>query len=110
MLEPGVHSGSALSIAASSTITFYAPGPASNTNPVWVINLSEALTVGAGTVFETDVPVGDTATIIWNVGAAVTLGAGTEFIGTAFVGGAFGAASSNVSCGNIYCDRRGECR
>jgi hypothetical protein len=101
-LQPGVHSGSALSIAASSTIIFDASGDTGTSNHVWVINLTEALTVGAGTVFETVVPEGDTATIIWNVGAAVTLGAGTEFLGTAFVGGAFNAATSNVSCGNIY--------
>jgi len=102
-LEPGIHQGSALSIAANSEVTFSA---INNTNDamdhVWVINLTEALTVGAGTVFVTDIPSTDTATIIWNVGAAVTLGAGTEFLGTAFVGGAFSAATSNVSCGNIY--------
>jgi hypothetical protein len=101
-LEPGIHQGSALSIAANSVVEFTAPSDSPDNNHVWVINLTEALTVGAGTVFETNVPEGDTATIIWNVGAAVTLGAGTEFLGTAFVGGAFGAATSNVSCGNIY--------
>jgi hypothetical protein len=103
ILAPGIHQGSAVSIAANSVVEFSAiniTGEA--TEHVWVINLTEALTVGAGTVFETKVPDGDTATIIWNVGAAVTLGAGTEFIGSAFVGGAFGAATANVSCGNIY--------
>jgi hypothetical protein len=103
-LAPGIHQGGGVNIAANSLVTFYAPIPISGeaTNHVWVINLSEALTVGAGTVFETDVPEGHTATIIWNVGAAVTLGAGTKFIGTAFVGGSFNAATSDVSCGNIY--------
>jgi hypothetical protein len=102
-LSPGVYQGSALSIAANSTVEF----EANNTSGVamdhvWVINLTEALTVGAGTVFVTDVLSPDTATIIWNVGTAVTLGAGTEFLGTAFVNGAFNAATSDVSCGNIY--------
>jgi hypothetical protein len=104
-LEPGVHQGSAVSIAANSVVTFSANNtPGEATDHVWVINLTEALTVGAGTVFETDVDVDedDTATIIWNVGAAVTLGAGTQFLGTAFVDGAFNAATSDVSCGNIY--------
>jgi hypothetical protein len=104
-LVPGVHQGSALNIAANSEVTFYVPPPqvgGTGTDHVWVINLSEALTVGAGTVFVTNVIAPDTATIIWNVGAAVTLGAGTKFIGTAFVGGAFNAATSDVSCGNIY--------
>jgi YVTN family beta-propeller protein len=104
-LAPGVWEGSALSIAASSTLTFDASADpdASNTNHVWVINLSEALTVGAGTHFEiAGLNDGDTATIIWNVGAAVTLGAGTSFRGTAFVGGPVNAATSSVSCGHLY--------
>jgi hypothetical protein len=102
-LAPGVHQGSAVSIAANSTVEFTAPVDNTDDNHVWVINLTEALTVGAGTEFTTaNLTGGDTATIIWNVGAAVTLGAGTEFLGTAFVGGAFNAATSNVSCGNIY--------
>jgi hypothetical protein len=102
-LAPGVHQGSALSIAANSMVDFTAPDDSTDDNHVWVINLTEALTVGAGTEFTTtNLTDGDTATIIWNVGAAVTLGAGTEFIGTAFVGGAFGAATSDVTCGNIY--------
>jgi hypothetical protein len=103
VLAPGVHQGGAVNIAANSVVKFSADNQSSEPmNHVWVINLSEALTVGAATVFETEVPEGDTATIIWNVGAAVTLGAGSKFIGTAFVGGAFGAATSDVSCGNIY--------
>ncbi|MFT5674861.1 MAG: hypothetical protein ACI808_000789 [Paraglaciecola sp.] len=99
-LIPGVWQGSALTIAAQSLITFDAAG---EVNPVWIINLSAALTVGAGTEFIVDNlgPDGK-ATIIWNVGAAVTLGAGTSFLGSAFVNGAFNAATSNVSCGNIY--------
>ena len=104
-LTPGVWEGGAVSIAANSNITFDAsndPDP-SNTDHVWVINLSEALTVGAGTHFEvTGLTAGHTASIIWNVGAALTLGAGTSFRGTAFVGGAVNAATSSVSCGHLY--------
>jgi choice-of-anchor C domain-containing protein len=102
-LAPGVWEGDAVSIAASSTITFDADEGSDNTNHVWVINLSEALTVGASTNFEiTGLGNGDTATIIWNVGAALNLGAGTSFRGTAFVGGAVNAATSSVSCGHLY--------
>ena len=104
-LTPGIWEGGAVSIAANSNITFDAsndPDP-SNTDHVWVINLSEALTVGAGTHFEvTGLTAGHTASIIWNVGAALTLGAGTSFRGTAFVGGAVNAATSSVSCGHLY--------
>jgi hypothetical protein len=102
-LAPGVWKGSAVSIAASSTITFDADEYNDNEDHVWVINLSEALTVGASTNFEIiGLDDSDTATIIWNVGAAVTLGAGTSLRGTAFVGGAVNAATSSVSCGHLY--------
>jgi hypothetical protein len=102
-LAPGVWEGSAVSIAASSTITFDANENTAGENHVWVINLSEALTVGASTHFEImGLDDTDTATIIWNVGAALTMGAGTSFRGTAFVGGAVNAATSSVSCGHLY--------
>jgi hypothetical protein len=102
-LAPGVWEGSAVSIAASSTITFDANENTAGENHVWVINLSEALTVGASTHFEImGLDDTDTATIIWNVGAALTMGAGTSFRGTAFVGGAINAATSSVSCGHLY--------
>ncbi|ABM04938.1 hypothetical protein Ping_3251 [Psychromonas ingrahamii 37] len=103
MLAPGVWEGSALSITASSTITFDADVSTDNEDHVWVINLSDALTVGASTNFEIiGLDDTDTATIIWNVGAALTMGAGTSFRGTAFVVGPITAATSSVSCGNLY--------
>jgi hypothetical protein len=102
-LAPGVWEGSAVSIAASSTITFDADEYNDNADHVWVINLSDALTVGASTHFEIiGLDETDTATIIWNVGAAFTMGAGTSFRGTAFVGGAVNAATSSVNCGHLY--------
>ncbi|WP_320821760.1 DUF6701 domain-containing protein [Reinekea sp.] len=70
------------------------------TAPLWVINLGAALTVGAGTRFEIiNAPQG--GRIIWNLAGALTLGAGTSFIGSAFVNGAVTAATS-VSCGNLW--------
>jgi hypothetical protein len=106
-LDPGVHYGSALNLAANSIVTFEPTADESDDqnepHHVYIINLSEALTVGANTTFRLGEGVTeDTATIIWNVDAAVTLGAGTDFIGSAFVGGAFNAATSDISCGNIY--------
>ncbi|MFT4720050.1 MAG: hypothetical protein ACI9SB_001218 [Candidatus Azotimanducaceae bacterium] len=107
---PGVHYGSALSIDAGSRISFDMPVDHCDPSPVptehvWVINLTEALTIGANTQME--VPADtchaeDTYAIIWNVGAAITLGAESTFVGTAFVDGAFSAATSDVLCGNIY--------
>jgi hypothetical protein len=47
-LLPGTHHGTELTIAAGSEIVFNADGESA---PVWVINLTAALTVGAGTTF-----------------------------------------------------------
>jgi hypothetical protein len=102
-MVPGIYSGAALTIAAGSHVTFRGGNDTNEpVNHVWVINLSGALTVGAGSKFVISIEEGDTATIIWNVGAAVTLGAGTKFVGTVFAKGAFSAATSDVICGNIY--------
>jgi hypothetical protein len=101
-ITPGNYHGTELTIAAGSEIVFNAGG---NLDPVWVINLTAALNVGAGTTFRVvydDENAPPTPTIIWNVGAAITLGAGTEFMGVAFANGAFSAATSKVLCGNIY--------
>jgi hypothetical protein len=53
--------------------------------------------MGAGTIINTG---GNT--IIWNVGGALNLGAGTSFAGTAFINGSVSGATSSVSCGNLY--------
>ncbi|ABM04935.1 hypothetical protein Ping_3248 [Psychromonas ingrahamii 37] len=127
-LAPGVwEEDSALSITASSTITFDADKFTDNEDHVWVINLSGALKVSDSTnikiigldkgdtatiiwnvgtaldlVADTSLDDTDTATIIWNVGTALTMGARTSFRGTAFVGGPITAATSSVSCGHLY--------
>ncbi|PKH03008.1 hypothetical protein CXF72_08770 [Psychromonas sp. MB-3u-54] len=97
--EPGVYEGSALTITAESTITLDGKG---EENPLWIFNFSGALSVGASTMFEIT-NAGAGASVIWNTGGAVTLGAQTSFIGTAFANGAIsGGAGSNVSCGNLF--------
>jgi hypothetical protein len=59
------------------------------------------MTVGAGSEFEIINP-GDNNAVIWNIGGALTLGAGSTFLGTAFVEGAVSGATASVSCGNLY--------
>jgi hypothetical protein len=98
IFEAGVHSGSALTITSNSIIQF---DGMNEENPIWVINLDAALVVGAGTIFEI-VNAGAGASLIWNLGGALSLGVGTEFMGTAFVNGAVSAATSKVSCGNLF--------
>jgi hypothetical protein len=70
-------------------------------NPIWVFNLDAALVLGAGTKFEI-VNAGAGASVIWNLGGALSLGAGTSFVGVAFVTGAVTGATSDVSCGNLF--------
>ncbi|MFT5652478.1 MAG: hypothetical protein ACI8W9_000409 [Psychromonas sp.] len=97
--EPGVYEGSALTITAGSTITLDGQG---EENPLWIFNLSGALSVGASSMFEIT-NAGTGASVIWNTGGAVTLGAQTSFIGTAFATAAItGGAGSKVSCGNLF--------
>jgi hypothetical protein len=49
IFEAGVHSGTALTIAANSIIQFDGKD---EENPIWVINLDAALVTGVGTAFE----------------------------------------------------------
>ena len=97
-LEAGVYDGSALTVTAGSVIQFDGQG---QENPLWIINLDAALTIGANTTIEI-INAGSGAGVIWNIGGAVTLGAGSSFLGTAFVAGAISGATSEVSCGNLF--------
>jgi hypothetical protein len=85
-LAGGVYEASALNMPASATIKF--TGDA-------IINLSDALTLGADTTIVVD----GGHKVIWNVGGALNLGAGTSFAGTAFVNGSISGATSDVQAG-----------
>jgi hypothetical protein len=98
IFEPGVWKGSAVTIAANSTIQFDGMG---EENPIWVFNLDAALVIGAATQFEI-IRAGEGASVIWNLGGSLSLGAGTSFMGTAFISGAVAGATSEVSCGNLF--------
>jgi len=98
IFEPGVWKGNAVTIAANSTIQFDGMG---EENPIWVFNLDAALVIGAATQFEI-IRAGEGASVIWNLGGALSLGAGTSFMGTAFISGAVAGATSEVSCGNLF--------
>ena len=98
IFNPGVYKGTATTISAGSSIQFDGQG---EENPLWVFNLSSALTVGALSNFEI-INAGADASIIWNLGGALGLGAGTSFMGTAFITGAATGATSSVRCGNLF--------
>jgi hypothetical protein len=84
-LAGGVYEASALNMPADATIVF--TGNA-------IINLSDALTLGANTTIDDGGYI-----VIWNVGGALNLGAGTNFAGTAFVNGSVSGATSDVQAG-----------
>jgi hypothetical protein len=96
-MDTGVYEGAAITIPASTVITFDANGQ----DGIWIFKLSGAMTVGAGSKFEI-INAGDNNAVIWNIGGALTLGAGSTFLGTAFVEGAVSGATASVSCGNLY--------
>jgi hypothetical protein len=73
-------------------------------NPIWVFNLDAALVVGAGTQFEI-INAGAGASVLWNLGGSLSLGDGTSFVGTTFVTGAIAGATSEVSCKNGHWHR-----
>ena len=98
IFEAGVWQGSAVTVAANSIIQFDGMG---EENPIWVFNLDAALVLGAATKFEI-VNAGSGASVIWNIGGALSLGAGTSFVGAAFVTGAVTGATSDVTCGNLF--------
>ena len=98
IFEAGVWQGSAVTVAANSIIQFDGMG---EENPIWVFNLDAALVLGAATKFEI-VNAGAGAGVIWNIGGALSLGAGTSFVGAAFVTGAVTGATSDVTCGNLF--------
>lgn len=98
IFEAGVWQGTAVTAAADAIIQFDGNG---EENPIWVFNLEEALVLGVGTKFEI-VNAGAGASVIWNIGGALSLGAGTSFMGAAFVTGAVTGATSDVTCGNLF--------
>ena len=98
IFEAGVWQGSAVTVAANAIIQFDGMG---EENPIWVFNLDAALVLGAATKFEI-VNAGAGASVIWNIGGALSLGAGSSFVGAAFVTGAVTGATSDVTCGNLF--------
>ena len=97
-LAPGVYQGGAVNAPANAVIKLDA---GNSNNRVWIFNLTDAVTLGAGTQINTDLA-GDNATIIWNVGGALNLGAGAKFAGIAIVKGSVTGATADLTCGNLY--------
>ncbi|WP_320822655.1 ice-binding family protein [Reinekea sp.] len=97
VFTPGIYQGTAATVPANSIVTFDAQGME---DPLWIMNLTAAMTVGAGSQFRI-INADDGGAVIWNIGGALTLGAGSNFIGSAFINGAVVGATANV-CGNLW--------
>ncbi|MFT5812559.1 MAG: hypothetical protein ACI9VT_000294 [Psychroserpens sp.] len=96
---PGVYEGSALTTQDSAIITLDGGGAQ---NPYWIFNLSGALVTGANTEIKI-VNAGPGASVIWNVGSYLSLGANTVFAGAAFTTSYIGGgANASLSCGNFF--------
>lgn len=99
IFNPGIYHATALTSAAGSTITLDGLG---EENPFWVFNLDTYLVTGAGTSIEI-VNAGQGASVIWNTGSYISMGADTAFLGSAFSGGyVSGGAGAGVTCGNLF--------
>lgn len=98
-LAPGVYSASALTTAAGTTLHLDGGGLE---NPVWVFNIPTYLVTGASTSISI-INAGANASVIWNTGGYVSMGASTSFLGTILSGAYISqGAGSDFSCGNLF--------
>jgi len=95
-LAPGVYDASAITTAASTTITLNGTGA---DNEVWVFNIAGGLTTGASSnIILTNTGLG--AGVYWNLGSYGTLGASSSFLGNILATGYISeGANANIYCG-----------
>ena len=98
-LAPGLYSASALTTAAGTILTLDGGGA---DHPFWVFNIPTYLVTGASTKIEV-VNAGANASVLWNTGGYVAMGASTSFNGTVLSGAYISqGAGSKILCGNLY--------
>lgn len=98
-LAPGVYGASALTTAAGTTLHLDGGGL---DNPVWVFNIPTYLVTGASTNIGI-INAGANASVVWNTGGYVSMGASTSFLGTILSGAYISqGAGSDFSCGNLF--------
>lgn len=97
-LAPGVYDASAITTAASTTITLNGTGA---DNEVWVFNIVGGLTTGASSnIVLTNT--GSGAGVYWNLGTYGTLGASSSFLGNILAAGYVSeGAQANIYCGRV---------
>lgn len=98
-LKPGVYTASALTTAAGTTLNLDGGGI---DNPYWVFNIPTYLVTGASTKINI-VNAGANASVFWNTGGYVAMGASTSFLGTVLSGAYISqGAGSDFACGNLF--------
>jgi hypothetical protein len=100
-LLPGVYYYASALDITANAVITFDGGGASN--PVWIFNVDAAIVVGADVTFVIINNPGNDASVIWNSGSYTTVGASTPFVGTLFAEGlvSFGAGAS-LPCGNVF--------
>jgi len=95
-LAPGVYDATAITTAASTTITLSGTGA---DNEVWVFNIAGGLATGASSnIVLTNT--GSGAGVYWNLGTYGTLGASSSFLGNILAAGYISeGAEANIYCG-----------
>lgn len=81
-LNAGVYNATALTTAASTTITLDGQG---DVNALWLFNIDTYLSTGASTLINI-INSGAGAQVIWNTGGYASFGASTKIIGTVLAG------------------------
>jgi len=99
VLGSGVYSASALTTAAGTVLTL--DGENMN-NPFWVFNIDTHLVTGASTTIKL-INAGKNASVVWNTGSYVTIGASTSLLGAVMSGAYISLGdSAQLNCGNLY--------
>lgn len=96
-LAPGVYDASAMTTAASTTITLQGTGAK---NEAWIFNIAGGLTTGASSNIILS-NTGSGASVYWNLGTYAALGASSSFLGNILASGYI----SEGAGANIYCGR-----
>jgi len=98
-LSPGVYSSaSALTTAAGTELNLDGGGA---DEPYWVFNLDSFVSTGASTIMRL-FNAGPKATVVWNTGGYVSLGASTVFLGTILSEGYITTGANSILNGRAF--------
>jgi len=97
-LAPGVYSASVLTTVAGTELKLDGGGA---DNPYWVFNLDSFVSTGASTIMSI-FNAGPKASVVWNTGGYVSMGASTVFLGTILSNEYITAGANSTLIGNAF--------